>query len=236
MNARWIDIKAQDGGKFQGYLSLPPQARSGGKGPGIVLIQEIFGVNAHMRGVADQYASDGYTVLAPDVFWRVQPMVDLGYGAQDRDQGIGYMQKMDFVAAVKDLAAAVDTLRGLRECGGKVASIGYCMGGLLSYLCAANAGVDAAVCYYAGGVHNKLGEAAKIDCPILFHFGGNDAHISAAAVESVRQAFAGRDNARIDVYPGAEHGFNCWDRPAYNQQSAALARGRSLSFLATTIG
>ena len=79
MISRWIDIKAQDGGKFKGYLSLPPK----GKGPGIVLIQEIFGVNSHIRAVADQYASDGYTVLAPDIFWRMQPMLDIGYGPED---------------------------------------------------------------------------------------------------------------------------------------------------------
>lgn len=235
MNSRWIDIKAQDGGSFKGYLSLPHKTDKGTKGPGIVLIQEVFGVNSHMRAVADQYASDGYTVLAPDIFWRMQPMVDLGYVGKDRDQAIGYMQKMDLPAAVKDLQATVATLRALPECTGKVASVGYCMGGMLSYLCAANAGVDAAVCYYGGGIHNKLDEAGKIKCPLLFHFGGNDANIPPSAVEAVKQAFGGRADARIDVYPGAEHGFNCWDRASYNQQSAALARGRSLSFLATTI-
>ena len=109
------------------------------------------------------------------------------------------------------------------------------MGGMLSYLCAAHAGVDSAVCYYGGGIHTKLEEAGKIKCPILFHFAGNDSHIPATAVEAVKQAFAGRERVRIDVYPGANHGFNCWDRAAYNQQSAALAHGRSLSFLATTI-
>ena len=235
MNSRWIDIKAQDGGSFKAYLSLPHQAEKKGKGPGIVLIQEIFGVNAHIRGVADQYASDGYTVLAPDMFWRMQPMVELGYDGDDFQKGIAYMQKMDFAAGLKDLTATVAALRSLPECTGKVASIGYCMGGMLSYLCAANAGVDAAVCYYGGGIHNKLDEAPKIECPVLFHFAGDDAHIPAAAVEAVQKTFAGRGNVRIDVYPGANHGFNCWDRAAYHQQSAALARGRSLAFLATTI-
>lgn len=236
MNSRWIDIKAQDGGSFKGYLSLPHHADKGAKGPGIVLIQEIFGVNSHIRGVADQYASDGYTVLAPDIFWRMQPMVDLGYGPDDFQKARDLMQKMDFAAGVKDLSATVAALRVLPECTGKVASIGYCMGGMLSYLCAANAGVDAAVCYYGGGIHTKLDEAAKIKCPVLFHFAGDDAHIPTSAVEAVQKTFAGRDGVRIDVYPGANHGFNCWDRPAYNQQSAALARGRSLSFLATTLG
>ncbi len=231
MTSRWIDIAAQDGGKFKGYLSLPPK----GKGPGLVLIQEIFGVNRHIQAVADQYASDGYTVLAPDVFWRMQPMLDLGYGQDDFQKGIDYMQKMDFGAAVKDLAATVTKLRTLPECGGKVASLGFCMGGMLSYLCAANAGVDAAVCYYGGGIHTKLDEAPKVKCPILFHFGGNDSYIPPAAVDAVKKTFSGREGARIDVYANMEHGFNCWERPAYNQQAAALARGRSLSFLATTI-
>ncbi|MBK5105086.1 MAG: dienelactone hydrolase family protein [Burkholderiales bacterium] len=235
MHSRWIDIKAHDGGSFKGYLSLPQHADKGVKGPGIVLIQEIFGVNSHIRGVADQYASDGYTVLAPDMFWRVQPMVDVGYGPEDMQMGMGYMQKMDFAAGVKDLAATVAALRGLQECTGKVASIGYCMGGMLSYLCAANAGVDAAVCYYGGGIHTQLAEAGKIKCPVLFHFAGDDAYIPAEAVESVRKTFAGREGVRIDVYPGANHGFNCWDRASYNQQSAALAHGRTLAFLATTI-
>ncbi|TSA18832.1 MAG: dienelactone hydrolase family protein [Betaproteobacteria bacterium] len=235
MNSRWIDIKASDGGTLKGYLSLPPGAGKTGKGPGIVLIQEIFGVNSHIRAVADQYASDGYTVLAPDLFWRMQPMVELGYGQEDFKTGIGYMQKFDFAAGLKDLAATVAALRALPEGGGKVASVGYCMGGMLSYLCAANAGVDAAVCYYGGGIHTKLDEAGKIKCPVLFHFAGNDSYIPAAAVEAVKQTFAGRESVRIDVYPGVDHGFNCWDRAAYNQQSAALARGRSLAFLATNI-
>src|SRR3990172_5012177 len=170
MDSRWIDIKAHDGGSFKGYLSLPHHTDKGAKGPGIVLIQEIFGVNSHIRAVADQYASDGYTVLAPDMFWRVQPMADLGYDPDDMQKGMGYMQKMDFAAGAKDLAATVAALRGLPECSGKIASLGYCMGGTLSYLCAANAGVDAAVCYYPGGIQNRLAEARKIKYTLMVHF------------------------------------------------------------------
>jgi carboxymethylenebutenolidase len=236
MTSRWIDIKAQDGGTFKAYLSLPPAGPNSGKGPGLVVIQEIWGVNAHIQAVADQYASDGFTVIAPDVFWRLQPMVNLTYTPEDSQKAFGYMGKLDFPAAVKDLAAAVKVLRALPECTGKVGSVGYCMGGQLSYLCAANAGVDAAVCYYGGGIQNKLDEAAKIKCPILFHYGEKDAHIPMTAVEAVKKTFAGRENARFEVYPGADHGFNCWGRPSYNQQAAALARGRSLAFLATSLG
>ena len=125
MTASMINIDSRDGKTFQGYLALPPT----GNGPGIVLIQEIFGVNAHIKAVADQYALDGYVVLAPDLFWRQQPGVELGYTEADFGAAMGLMQKMDFSLAVQDLAATVSALRQRSECSGKVASLGYCMGG-----------------------------------------------------------------------------------------------------------
>ncbi len=229
MNSKWMDIKASDGGSFKGYLSLPPL----GKGPGIVLIQEIWGVNRHIRAVADQYAMDGYVVLAPDVFWRMQPMVDLGYDKEGSEKAFGLVKQVDFRKTTADLGSTVQALRALPECTGKVGSVGFCMGGYLSYMSAAHAGVDAAVCYYGGGIHGQLGEVPKIKCPIMLHYAEKDHFIPMDAVESVKKAFAGSSNARIDVYPGVDHGFNCWERPTYDQTSAALAHGRSLAFLAT---
>jgi carboxymethylenebutenolidase len=231
MNSKWIDIAAADEGKFAGYLSLPPT----GRGPGLVLVQEIFGVNAHIRAVADQYAMDGFTVLAPDVFWRMQPRLDIGYTPADAETGIGFLQRMDFGKAVADIGAAVVALHASPVCTGKVASLGFCMGGLLSYLAAANAGVDAAVCYYGGGIPNQLSVATKIRVPVLFHFAGSDQHIPLEGVEKVKAEFARHAASAVHIYSGVDHGFNCWERAAYNQPAAALARGRSLSFLATTI-
>jgi carboxymethylenebutenolidase len=231
MASRWIDIHSKDDKTFKGYLSLPPT----GSGPGIVLIQEIFGVNSHIQAIADQYALDGFVVLAPDLFWRMQPRVNLGYAGSELATAMGYMQKMDFPLAVQDLAVTVSTLRGLTECTGKVASLGYCMGGTLSYLSAANAGVDAAVCYYPGGIHAQLGQAAKVTCPILFQFAENDKLISADAVEAVKATFSGKSDAQVEVYPHVEHGFNCWERPAYDQKTAVLAHGRTLSFLSSAL-
>ncbi|MBK4734610.1 dienelactone hydrolase family protein [Noviherbaspirillum pedocola] len=227
MNSRWIDIDTDNGNNFRGYLSLPPT----GTGPGIVLIQEIWGVNDHIQAVADQYAMDGYVVLAPDVFWRLQPGVNLGYDEAGSSQAFNYMKHLDFPQAVQDLTVAVNKLRSLPETRGGVASVGYCMGGLLSYLCAANAGVDAAVCYYGGGIHNHLDQAGKISCPILMHFAEKDHFIPASAVEAVKAAFANAKNAVIETYPDVDHGFNCWQRPSYNQKAAAVAHGMSLSFL-----
>ena len=237
MNRHWIDIKAHDGGSFGAYVSTPPKDTAGG--PGIALIQEIWGVNQHVRDVADQYAMDGFTVFAPDVFWRQQPRVDLGYNEVDNPKAFALMGALDRPNAVKDLASTASALRAysasVGKGVGKVASFGFCMGGALSYLCAASGSVDAAVCYYGGGIHTMLDRAPDVNVPILMHFAENDGHISMSAVASIQAAFKGRDEVRIDVYPGVDHGFNCWGRGMYNQKAAALARGRSLAFLAKTI-
>ena len=231
MKSRWIDVQAADGGTFKAYLSEPPT----GRGPGILLIQEIFGVNEHIRAVADQYAMDGYTVLAPDVFWREAPGIELGYGPDGFAKGVELVQRAKFSQCVVDLADALKVLRGLPECTGRAAALGFCMGGRLSYHLAAETDVDAAVCYYGGGIPTVLGEAAKIRAPILFHFAENDSYIPLAGVQAVRDTFGMRENTMIELYSGVEHGFNCWARSNYDQRAAALARGRSLAFLATNL-
>ncbi|AOI69128.1 carboxymethylenebutenolidase [Burkholderia ubonensis] len=227
MTAQWIDIPTGND-SFGGYLALPRR----GKGPAVIIVQEIFGVNAHIRSVADQYAADGYVALAPDVFWRTQPRVELAYEGADRDKGIELLRKTDVNLAVADIAAAADLLRTRPEADGKVAAIGYCFGGRLAYLAAATGKIDAAVAYYGGGIQNALDVAGKVTQPILFHYAENDHAIPLAAVDQVKAAFAGRDNAAFHLYPGAEHGFNCAERASYHQRAAALAHGRTLTFLA----
>ncbi len=219
----WIDIAPG----FGGYLALPPA----GRGPGLVLWQEIFGVNEHMRAVAEQYALDGFVVLAPDVFWRQAPQVDLGYAGADMERAMSLMKAYGADDALSDISAAVKTLRARPELTGKVGSFGYCMGGRLAYLAAATAGVDAVVAYYGGGIHGQLDRAAAIACPIQFHYAEIDDNIPLDAVERVRAAVAGK-HAELHIYAGAMHGFNCWARGKYHAPSAALAHGRSLAFLA----
>jgi carboxymethylenebutenolidase len=231
MNASTVSIASHDGSSFDAYLSLPPK----GTGPGLVLIQEIWGVNEHIRAVADQYAIDGYVVLAPDMFWRQKPGVDLQYTEADTKFAYQYMSNLDGPNAVQDLVSTAKALRTRPEVNGKIASVGFCMGGRLSYALAATGATDAAVCYYGGGIQNSLEVAPHIQVPILFHYAALDDHISPAAVNAVQGAFAGHSNAQFHVYPGVGHGFNCWGRPMYNQRAAALARGRTLQWLSENL-
>lgn len=227
VHTEWTTV-ATAGGTMDAYLALPPA----GSGPGLLLLQEIFGVNEHIRAVADQYALAGFVVLAPDVFWRQVPRVELGYEGADRQRGVALAGTLQPTEVLEDLQAATAALRARPEVGGaKVGAIGWCMGGRLAYTAAAVAGVDAAVAYYGGGIQGQLALAAQVRCPMQFHYAGHDDHIPPEAVEAVRTAFASKP-AELFVYPGSTHGFNCWARASYHAPSAALALGRSLGFLA----
>jgi carboxymethylenebutenolidase len=226
VTSRWIDIPAGSD-SFGAYLALPKS----GKGPAVIIIQEIFGVNGHIRAVTEQYAQDGYVAIAPDIFWRTQPRVELTYAGADRDKGIELLQKTNVDLAVADIGTTAAALRAMPEVTGKVAAIGYCFGGRLAYLAAAQGTLDAAVAYYGGGIQNQLDLAPKIKAPMQFHYGELDSGIPMSAVGEVKERFAGRDDVEFHIYPNADHGFNCTDRASYHQHSAALAHGRTLTFL-----
>jgi carboxymethylenebutenolidase len=223
----WTTITGH-AGSFDAYLALPPA----GRGPGLVLLQEIFGVNQHIRTVAEQYALDGFVVLAPDVFWQQQRRLDIGYTPDDIQRGRALAMAADRSALQRDLIDAVKHLRALPEVQGRgIGAFGYCLGGRLAYLAAATAGVDASVAYYGGGIHDMLDLAPQISCPMQFHYGALDANIPLSAVDKVRAAMAGKP-AEVFVYDAADHGFNCWARGSYHAASAALAHGRTLQFFA----
>lgn len=228
--SQWIDIAGPDG-SFQAYLAVPHI----GKGPAIILLQEIFGVNEHIRAVADQYAADGYVVLVPDLFWRAGAHIELGYDEAGWKRAVELMQATDNPHADADIAATVAALRARPEVTGKLASVGYCFGGRLSFQTAAAGLVDAAIAYYGGGIQNKLDLADRITVPLLMHFGGQDSHISPQAVQTIAERFEDRQDVEIHIYPGAEHGFNCTHRDSYQQRAAAHAHGNSLIFLSENL-
>jgi carboxymethylenebutenolidase len=226
VTTQWIEIDSADG-KFGAYLAIPHTR----KGPGIVLIQEIFGVNEHIRSVAEQYAADGYLVIAPDLFWRSGARIELGYDEAGWKRAVELMNATDIGKAQTDIELAIDALKAQPGLDGGIASIGYCFGGLLSYHTAANGLVDVAIAYYGGGIQNQLDRADEIEVPLLMHFGEQDSHIPLEAVEKIAERFENNDNVEIVVYPEAEHGFNCSHRDSYNQRAAAEAHGNTLIFL-----
>ncbi|MFN5791563.1 MAG: dienelactone hydrolase family protein [Burkholderiales bacterium] len=232
MNSKWITVTSADGGQVDAYVSYPPT----GHGPGLIIIQEIFGVNEHIRAVADQYAADGFLAIAPDIFWRDAKRIELKYDAEGFKQGLDLMGGLNIPLVAGDLRSTVAAVKRLDGCTGRVGSVGFCMGGMLSFVAAARAGVDTAVCYYGGGIDKQLDLAKAIRCPILLHFAEQDSYIPSASVKQITRALAGHPAARIITHPGVDHGFNCWRRPAWNQNTAARARGQTLVHLAESLG
>jgi len=222
-----IEIKTSAAKPMSGYLALPES----GKGPGLLVIQEIFGVNSHIREVADLYAAAGFVALAPDAFSRVEPGVELGYTQPDLQKGMALAKQLDPAQTLADMEAAVDTLRHLPQCGSKVGVVGYCFGGTMAYKLATADKVEAAVGYYGGGIEQSLDTAKNLHCPLMLHFGEKDAHITMASVDKIKAALKDVGHVEIFVYQGADHGFNCDQRASYNRQSAMLAYGRSYNFL-----
>lgn len=229
---RWTSLPAEDD-LLDAFVALPPA----GRGPGLLLLQEIFGVNAHIRAVAEQYAQSGFVVIAPDLFRRQATRVELGYVGEDRERALTLMRGLGREQAVADMAVALAALRAMPECTGRIGALGYCMGGRLAFAAAALCGVDAAVCYYGGGIAAQPDLAAlagRITVPVQFHHAGHDPSIPPEAVATVRAAMAtapAAAQAEFHDYPQAQHGFNCWARAAHDPASAVLAQGRSLVFL-----
>jgi carboxymethylenebutenolidase len=218
-----IALSARDGHRLSAYEAQPAGKPRGG----LVVVQEIFGVNGHIRGVADGYAADGYRVVAPALFDRVRPGIELGYTDADVADGRAIREKVSFDDALADVGAALAALRD----AGNVGIVGYCWGGTVTWLAAARLpGFAAASSYYGGGIGKFATERPK--CPTQCHFGEKDHAIPQDEVESVR-----RNHPEVEVYLyPAGHGFNCDARASYDAASAALARQRTLAHFRKHVG
>lgn len=227
----FTDLVAADGHRFPAYVASP----AGTPRAGLVVLQEIFGVNSHIRAVADGYAAEGYFVVAPSTFHRVQAGVDLGYS--EADMGAGFALKtaveaLPATGAMADIQAAIDHAAGAVP-GGKVGILGYCWGGLLTWRAACQlTGLSAAVPYYGGGMTTPAESARQPQVPVLAHFAEKDQWIPLDSVQAFGHAHPG---VTVHTYP-AHHGFNCDQRGAWDAPSAALARERTLAFLAQQLG
>lgn len=214
-----ITLTCRDGQTIGAYLARP----AGPAKAGIVVLQEIFGANQHIRNVADRYASEGYLAIAPALFDRVEPGVELGYTGDEPKKGMEIRGKTDLPKTLLDIEAAVEAVAP----AGKVGVVGFCWGGTLAYATSVNLpGVAAAVGYYGGGIAAMSDKTPQ--SPIMLHFGEKDHSISMADVEKVK---ANQPRIPVFVYP-AGHGFSCDERASYHRESADLARARTLAFFA----
>ncbi|MGD0730085.1 MAG: dienelactone hydrolase family protein [Terracidiphilus sp.] len=214
-----ITLHASDGHALSAYVAHP----EGDPIAGLVVIQEIFGVNAHIRSVADGYAKDGFLAVAPALFDRIQPGIELAYEGPDMQTAMSLVPKLDPEKSLADIAAAIDYAAA--STGKKVGVIGYCFGGTMAWLAATRLHPAAAVGYYAGRIADYAEESPT--APVMLHFGRQDTHIPA---EGVQKLHALHPQVEIHWYD-AGHGFNCDARASYNAAAAALARQRSLQFL-----
>jgi carboxymethylenebutenolidase len=219
-----IQVRSQDGFALGAYEAVPDGTPRGA----VVVIQEIFGVNGHIREVTDGYAAAGYYAIAPQIFDRIERDIELGYEEADMGRGIELaFQKLDRALTMQDLQATIEAA----SVHGKVGVVGYCFGGLLTWLTACELdGVSAASSYYGGGVAGEVDRSAR--CPVIMHFGELDAHIPMTDVDKVREA---QPDVDVFVYH-ADHGFNCDHRASYDADAAALARSRTLEFFAQHLG
>jgi carboxymethylenebutenolidase len=226
-STRTEQIAAPGGDHFDGYVSSP----EGGKGPGILLLQEIFGVGSYLRAVAERLSSMGYTVLAPDLFWRVERHVALDHDQAGLERGYELVGRFDFEQGLADCEAALAHLRKLPETGGRAGVVGFCLGGSLAYLIATRYGPDVAVSYYGSGIADALGQPSDLRCPTLMHFGSEDPFISMESVNQIQEALASSDNVDIRIY-SAGHAFDNHEAPMfYNPACAAEAWEVTAAFL-----
>ncbi len=225
-----LTITARDGsGSFGGYLALPES----GSGPGVIVIQEIFGVNAGMRRICDWLAGEGYVAFCPDLFWRIEPGIELTDKTDEEWQKAFELYKaFDVDLGIQDIAATLETLHSHDAVTRRIGAVGYCLGGLLAYLTACRTSVDASVSYYGVGIDNYLDEADSIAGYLLMHIAEEDQFVDKAAQKKIHEALDGNPRVTIYDYPGVDHAFARPDGINFNKEAAELANRRTLDFFA----
>src|ERR1700722_138535 len=222
-----ITIKGRDGA-FDAYIARPKTLPASA----VVVLQELFGVNADIRKTCDELAEQGFIAVAPDLFWRQEPGVDLSVTSEaDWQHGLRLYQAYDRDAGVRDIQDTLKAVAKLPECTGKIGVQGYCLGALMTFLTAVRGQVNAAVAYHGGDTEKYLGEVQNLHAPLLMHLGEEDEFISRAAQAQIKAALAGKANATVYSYPGQRHAFARHNGTHYDAAAAALANARTREFL-----
>lgn len=229
---RSIDVATPDG-NFQAFIARPKKLPA----PAVVVLHEVFGVNADLRETCAELAAAGFIAVCPELFWRQERGVDLSVtAAPDWEKGIQLYQAFDLDAGVRDVEATLDATRKLPDCSGKVAVMGYCLGGLLTFLTAARTTVDAGVAWHGGRTEEFLAEAGNLRAPLLMHLAEADEFIPKQAQQQIKDALDPKSNVEIYSYPDCRHAFARHGGTHYNAEAAQIANGRTLEFLSRQLG
>jgi len=227
-----ISITTPDGA-FSAYVARPAAA----KAPAVVVIQEIFGVNQVMRDITDGLAAQGYLAICPDLFWRIEPDIDITDQSEaEWKRAFELFNAFDVDQGVKDIQATIKTIRADAGCDGKVGAVGFCLGGQLAFLTATRTDVDAAVSYYGVGLENRVPEAEKLTRPLLLHIAEEDQFVPKEAQAVIIAALKDHPQVEIHTYPGRDHAFARVGGEHYDEADAKLAGGRTLQFFQRTVG
>ena len=222
-----ITVPAIDGGSLDAVMALP----NTGSGPGLVVLHEIFGMTDFIKDQVRFFADRGYAVIAPDLYWRVAPGAVFDYQGEGFEQALATRNRLDDDRTVADVGNVVRALSAMPACQGGVAVVGYCLGGLLTYLAAGRLDIAAAVSFHGVRIETRLAEAATLAAPLLLHFAGRDGYVTQDAVAKVKLALNGRPDVEIYDYPEADHGFTRRARPSFHARSAELAHARTFALL-----
>lgn len=226
-------IRTSDGGTMSAYVARP----NGGKAPAVVVIQEIFGVNKVMRDITDGLAGQGYLAICPDLFWRIEPGIDITDQSEaEWKRAFELFNAFDVESGVRDIAATISDIRADATCNGKVGAVGFCLGGQLAYLTATRTDADASVSYYGVGIENRLGEADRITRPLLMHIAEEDQFVPKPAQAQIIAALKDHPQVTIHTYPGRDHAFAREGGEHYHAGDAHTAGERSLAFFKQNLG
>lgn len=232
MSAETLTIKGPDG-SFSGYLAKPA---GDGPFPAIIVIQEIFGVNAVMRAICDALAAHGYLALSPDLFWRIEPGIDITDQTEaEWARAFELFNAFDVDKGMIDIQATIDTARTLPTCNGKVGAVGYCLGGQLAYLTASRTNIDASVGFYGVNLQNRLQEASKISKPLMLHIAGKDEFVPPEAQAQIHSTLDDQACLTLHDYPDRDHAFARVGGTHYHKSDADLANQRTLDFFKASL-
>jgi carboxymethylenebutenolidase len=220
-------IPTDDDGAMPAFVSLPAAP----SGASVVVLHENMGLNDHIRRVCGWFAAEGFVAVAPDLFWRLGPGIELGYTAADFDRAFDIYQSLAFDLALADIGAALRAVRAQPWCTAGVGTVGFCLGGRFAAQAATAGLVDATVGYYGVGIDRILAAGPPVACPIMLHFGSEDRLAPPAVVDRIEAQLAASADVHVHRYPGADHGFNCDARAAYHAEASRLAWTRTVTFL-----